>query len=179
MTKTDTPKTVRKSDLPYRECAGIVVFNKQGKVFVGQRKGMPNNAATASWQLPQGGIDKGEVPQTAAIRELFEETSIKTIEILEETPDWIHYDLPDELVGKALKGKYRGQKQRWFAVLFTGDESEINVLAPGDGSEKSEFDAWRWDDLSNIPNLAVSFKRTAYEEIAAAFAHIPTMLETA
>jgi len=169
MSENHTSPTMTREAMPYRKCAGVAVFNAQGQIFVGRRKGMANDPEAAAGQLPQGGIDKGEEPEHAAFRELYEETSIRTVSLLAEAPAWIHYDLPDDLLGKALKGKYRGQQQRWFAGIFEGDEAEINVLAPGDGSEKAEFDAWRWEDLENLPELAVAFKRSAYAEIVAAF----------
>jgi putative (di)nucleoside polyphosphate hydrolase len=159
--------------MPYRDCAGIVVFNKNGEVFLGKRHNSGVGALDHVWQFPQGGIDGGEEPVDAALRELFEETSIRSISMLTAAPDWIHYDLPDDLLGVALKGKYRGQRQKWFAVLFEGDESEINVTAPADGAHPSEFSTWRWSPLEAVPGLIVPFKREAYQKIAAAFAHIP------
>ncbi len=166
--------------LPYRDCAGIALFNRAGKVFVGRRKseGDSEDSAVrgAPWQMPQGGIDKGEAPLVAARRELFEETSITSAELLTEVPAWIYYDLPDELLGVALRGKYRGQRQRWFAFLFTGEESEIDVAQPGGGSFKAEFDAWRWEELAHTPDLIVDFKRDAYRQIAAALADVPKQL---
>jgi putative (di)nucleoside polyphosphate hydrolase len=126
--------------------------------------------------MPQGGIDKGESPLEAARRELFEETSVTSIELLAEAPGWIHYDLPDALLGSALKGKYRGQRQRWFAFRFTGADSEIDVKAPGGGAFHAEFDAWRWEDLSRTPDLIVDFKRDAYRQIVAAFVGMPARL---
>jgi putative (di)nucleoside polyphosphate hydrolase len=123
--------------------------------------------------MPQGGIDKGEEPLAAALRELFEETSIRSVTLVAEAPGWITYDLPDEALGIALKGKYRGQRQRWFAFRFTGDDSEIDVADPGDGAMPAEFDAWRWEPLEQLPDLIVPFKRAAYLEVVAAFAHLP------
>lgn len=169
MSTSQTSPQIKREAMPYRKCAGVVVFNAQGQIFVGRRKDMANDPDATAWQLPQGGIDKGEEPEQAAFRELYEETSIRSVSLLAEAPEWVHYDLPDDLLGKALKGKYRGQQQRWFAVLFEGDEAEINVLTPGDGTEKAEFDIWRWEDLEKLPALAVAFKRSAYEEIVAAF----------
>jgi putative (di)nucleoside polyphosphate hydrolase len=166
-----------RASLPYRDCVGIVVFNAHGNVFMGQRKaeGDPDASAErgAAWQLPQGGIDKGEDPLRAALRELHEETSITSVSLLAEAPEWIFYDLPDELVGIAFKGKYRGQRQRWFAFAFTGAESEIDVLTPGGGKHPAEFDAWRWEKLSRAPALIVPFKRPAYEQVVDAFRDIP------
>lgn len=166
--------------MPYRDCAGAAVFNDKGLVFIGRR--MPEHdpedksESTAPWQMPQGGIDKGEKPEAAALRELFEETSVRSVEPMGEAPGWIYYDLPDEALGIALKGKYRGQRQRWFAYRFTGDESEINVIEPGDGSMPAEFDKWRWEDLEKLPDLIVPFKRDAYLEVVDAFRKLPKKL---
>lgn len=164
----------RAEDLPYRPCVGIAVFNHQGLVWTGRRisekKGELSNASRL-WQLPQGGIDKGEEPLKAARRELLEETGIHSISLIEEAPDWINYDLPEELVGVALKGKYRGQTQRWFAFRFEGDESEI-AINPPPGGHKAEFDDWKWRPIHEVPELIVPFKRGVYEKVIAAFGHI-------
>ncbi len=166
--------------MPYRDCAGVALFNHRGQVFIGRRKmggdseKGPENGAP--WQMPQGGIDKGEEPLAAALRELFEETSITSAELIAEAPRWITYDLPDALLGKALRGKYRGQRQRWFAFRFTGDEAEIDVLTPGGGQFGAEFDDWRWEALDKTPELIVDFKRDAYRQIVAAFADLPGKL---
>ena len=166
-----------RTELPYRDCVGVAVFNAHGNVFLGQRKseGDPDKSADQgfAWQMPQGGIDHGEDPLRAALRELHEETSITSVSLLAEAPEWIYYDLPDELVGVAWKGKYRGQRQRWFAFAFTGPDSEIDVLTPGGGKHKPEFSAWRWEKLSRAPSLIVPFKRPAYEEVVEAFRDIP------
>jgi len=166
-----------RDSLPYRDCVGIAVFNQQGEVFIGKRRGEddPEKSAAqgAPWQMPQGGIDKGEDPLKAALRELFEETNMSSVSLLAEAPEWIFYDLPDEALGTALKGKYRGQRQRWFAFAFTGDENEINVIKPGGGKHKAEFDDWRWEKLSRTPGLIVPFKKDAYDKVVEAFADIP------
>lgn len=166
--------------LPYRDNAGMALFNVTGKVFIGQRRwgDDPEKGPEqgAPWQMPQGGVDAGETPLEAARRELFEETGITSIELIAEAPDWIYYDLPDALLGIALHGKYRGQRQRWFAFRFAGEESEIDVLAPGGGKFRPEFSAWRWEELANLPGLIVPFKRRAYEAVATAFADIPGRL---
>jgi putative (di)nucleoside polyphosphate hydrolase len=166
--------------LPYRDCVGVAVFNRAGKVLIGRRMVdlslEDRTEVAAPWQMPQGGIDKGEDAYPAALRELFEETSVKSVELLAEAPDWIYYDLPDEALGIALKGKYRGQRQRWFAFLFTGEDAEINVTAPGDGAMPAEFDAWRWEALDALPDLIVPFKRDAYRAVVAAFAHLPAKI---
>lgn len=166
-----------RNSLPYRDCVGIAVFNSRGEVFIGRRRNMtPSDgdaADSAPWQMPQGGIDKGEDTLRAALRELHEETSISTVSLLAEAPEWIYYDLPEEALGIALKGKYRGQRQRWFAFAFTGKDSEIDVLSPGGGKHPAEFDAWRWEQLSQTPSLIVPFKKDAYDKIVEAFAEIP------
>ena len=169
-----------RESLPYRDCVGTAVFNHEGKVFVGRRKAGEDPEGSpqlgAPWQMPQGGIDKGEDARAAATRELYEETSIRSVELVAEAPGWIYYDLPDEMLGIALKGKYRGQRQRWFAYRFTGKESEINVTAPADGSMHSEFDMWRWEELERLPNLIVPFKKQAYLEVVTAFRDLPARL---
>ncbi len=169
-----------RDSLPYRDCVGTAVFNHEGLVFIGRRKPEddPEDSAElgAPWQMPQGGIDKGESAREAAQRELFEETSIRSVELVAEAPGWIYYDLPDEALGIALKGKYRGQRQRWFAYRFTGKDSEINVTSPGDGSMPAEFDKWRWEALEKLPDLIVPFKRQAYIEVVTAFAELPRKL---
>jgi putative (di)nucleoside polyphosphate hydrolase len=171
---------MKREDMPYRDCVGVAVFNREGKVFIGRRKPdkwiEDKTEFAAPWQMPQGGIDKGEEPAVAALREMFEETSIRSVQPLGEAPDWVYYDLPDEALGIALKGKYRGQRQRWFAYLFTGEESEINVAEPGDGSMPAEFDVWRWEELGKLPDLVVAFKRDAYGKVVAAFAHLPAQV---
>ena len=166
-----------RESLPYRDCVGVALFNADGLVLIGRRR--PEQEAEGSeelaapWQMPQGGIDKGEDPLKAALRELEEETSVRSVSLLAELPEWVCYDLPDAALGVALKGKYRGQRQRWFAFAFTGPDSEIDVLSPGGGRFKAEFDAWRWERLEATPGLIVPFKQDAYRTIAAGFADIP------
>jgi putative (di)nucleoside polyphosphate hydrolase len=171
---------IDRESLPYRDCVGVAVFNDRGQVLIGRRRaqGDPEDSAElgAPWQMPQGGIDKGEEPKAAALRELFEETSIRSVEPVAEAPGWIYYDLPDAMLGTALKGKYRGQRQRWFAYRFIGPDSEINVTAPGDGTMHAEFDTWRWEELSRLPDLIVPFKREAYLQVVTAFRDIPGKL---
>lgn len=166
-----------RDSLPYRDSVGIAVFNRRGEVFVGRRKGMgdPEQSADhgSAWQMPQGGIDKGEDPLRSALRELHEETSMTSVSLLAEAPEWIYYDLPEDALGIAFKGKYRGQRQRWFAFAFQGEDSEIDVLTPGGGQHKAEFDSWRWEKLSRLPSLIVPFKRDAYQKVVDAFADIP------
>jgi putative (di)nucleoside polyphosphate hydrolase len=168
--------------LPYRDCVGIALFNRRGQVFIGRRVSEGSEDRTeiaAPWQMPQGGIDKGEDQLDAAHRELFEETNVTSVQLLAEAPAWIYYDLPDAALGTALKGKYRGQRQRWFAFLFTGDEAEIDVVTPGGGKFRAEFDKWRWEELANTPEFIVQFKREAYREVVKAFADIPSELRNA
>ncbi len=166
--------------MPYRDCVGIALFNPKGDVFIGRRRPEDDpedkSESGAPWQMPQGGIDKGELPSEAAHRELHEETSVKSVRLLAEAPGWIHYDLPDAALGIALKGKFRGQRQRWFAFVFEGDDGEIDVLAPGAGAFRPEFDAWRWEALARTPDLIVAFKREAYLKVVAAFAGLPELL---
>jgi putative (di)nucleoside polyphosphate hydrolase len=166
--------------MPYRDCVGTAVFNREGLVFIGRRRSDEDPEESAefgsAWQMPQGGIDKGEEPEATALRELYEETSIRSVTPIGEIPGWIHYDLPDEALGVALKGKYRGQRQRWFAFRFTGDESEIDVTAPGGGKHPAEFDRWRWEELEKLPDIIVPFKRDAYLKIVEGFRHLPPEL---
>ena len=162
------------SSLPYRPCVGVLLFNDDGRVFMGRRIGLPVRFdERGMWQLPQGGIDEGETPRKAALRELAEEIGVKRVEYLAETPDWLYYDLPEELMGKVWDGKYRGQKQKWFALRHTGSEREINLNVPG---HRPEFDLWRWEELERIPELVVPFKRHIYRELVKAFGHLPGQL---
>lgn len=155
------------SDLPYRDNVGAVLFNRDGLVLVARRADLPNaEGAPGGWQLPQGGMDPGEDPRIAVFRELEEEIGTARAEILAEHPEWLSYDLPPDLVGKALGRKYRGQRQRWFALRFLGEDSDIRL----DLDPHPEFDAWRWVPLAALPGLAVDFKRSIYEVLARDFA---------
>ena len=156
--------------LPYRPCAGMMVLNAQGQVFIGRRSSGPEHVdETHVWQMPQGGIDENEDPYKAALRELYEETNIRSVDKLGEIADWLHYDIPRDIVGQAWKGQYRGQKQKWYALRFTGPQSEIDVANPAGGHDP-EFIAWRWVAMRELPDLVVPFKRTTYERVVAEFA---------
>jgi putative (di)nucleoside polyphosphate hydrolase len=153
--------------LPYRLCAGIALLNAEGRIWVGRRfDELVLQETSKRWQMPQGGIDRNEDPKTAALRELYEETGVHSVKVLSESKKWIDYDLPPEAVGIALQGKYRGQRQKWFAMRFTGDESEIDLTA---GGHKPEFDAWRWATATEVLNLIVPFKRPVYEAVITEF----------
>jgi putative (di)nucleoside polyphosphate hydrolase len=154
------------SELPYRPNVGAVLFNAAGQIFVARRADFPNAEGPAGgWQLPQGGIDAGEDPRGAVLRELAEEIGTDRAEIIGEYPDWLTYDLPAHLIGVALGGKWRGQRQRWFALRFTGVDSDIRL----DADPHPEFDAWRWAELAELPELAVDFKRPIYDILALSF----------
>ena len=166
--------SVRAEDLPYRPCVGVMILNRDGLVWAGRRIPDGNTEYDGSpqlWQMPQGGIDKGEDPLEAAYRELYEETGIRTVTLLAEARDWINYDLPPQLIGIGLRGKYRGQTQRWFAFRFEGDESEI-AINPPPGGHTAEFDEWAWKPMRDLPELIVPFKRKVYEEVVATFAYL-------
>lgn len=149
--------------LPYRPCVGAALFNGAGQVFIARRLG---SMADDAWQMPQGGIDDGEDPAIAALRELQEETGITQAAIIGEHPDWLTYDLPTHLIGVALRGKYRGQRQRWFALRFTGTDADIRL----DHDGHPEFGAWRWAGLNELTSVVVGFKRPIYSVLARSFA---------
>ncbi len=159
--------------MQYRPCVGIMLMNAQGLVWLGRRADKPNDEGSGQWwQMPQGGIDPDEDPRQAAFRELEEETRVTKASFLAEAPDWYHYDLPEHLLGKSWGGKYRGQKQRWFALRFEGEDQDIRLdPPPGLGLEK-EFDAWRWAPMDEVLDLIVPFKRGVYEQVIAAFRHL-------
>jgi putative (di)nucleoside polyphosphate hydrolase len=168
----------RPEDLPYRPCVGMMVFNRAGLVFIGRRLGGPEHTDELhGWQMPQGGLDEGEDPYQAALRELYEETSIRSVRLLAESRRWHIYDLPPELVGQAWKGKYRGQMQRWFAFRFVGEDSEIDIAHPGGGTHDPEFVEWRWEAKECLPDLVVPFKRKVYEAVVREFSQLPLSTE--
>jgi putative (di)nucleoside polyphosphate hydrolase len=152
-----------KQDLPYRPCAGVMLINRDGLAFVGQRI----DTTMEAWQMPQGGIDPGEDARDAALRELCEEIGVapEHVEPIAEAPGEFFYDLPDDLVGKVWKGKWRGQRQKWFLYRFLGEDTDINLATP-----HPEFMSWRWVDPDELPRLIVPFKRQLYEDVLAAFA---------
>lgn len=149
--------------LPYRPGVGIFLLNAAGEVFVAQRIDTRQEA----WQMPQGGIDDGETPRQAALREMAEEIGTNKAEILAESRHWLSYDLPPELVSKVWRGRYRGQKQKWFALRFLGEDSDIDLATPD-----PEFLSWRWLPADRLPDLIVPFKRTLYRDVLAEFADL-------
>jgi len=156
----------------YRPCVGLALFNAAGLVFIGRRanKNLREHVAPGhEWQMPQGGIDKGETPLEAALRELAEETNVTSVDVLAEAPGWLSYDLPTDIAGQAWKGRWRGQAQKWFAMRLTGAEEEIDILNPA-GGHRPEFDAWRWAPLAETPSLIIPFKQQVYREVASLFA---------
>lgn len=155
--------------LPYRPCAGMAVFNRAGLVFIGRRTEGPEHIDDKhAWQMPQGGIDEDEDQYKAALRELYEETNIRSVRKLGEISEWLSYELPSELTKKAWGGKYRGQKQKWYAFRFVGNESEIDIAHPA-GGHKPEFVEWRWAEMRELPDLVVAFKRKTYERVVKEF----------
>ena len=155
------------SELPYRPCVGIMLIDRRGRVFVGQRI----DTTLEAWQMPQGGIDPGEDARDAAIRELGEEVGIgpDLVEVVAELPDELFYDLPSELVGKVWRGRYRGQRQRWFLLRLLGRDEDIRI-----DTAHPEFRDWRWIEPTELPAVAVPFKRALYEAVVAGFAgHLP------
>lgn len=153
-------ESASREDLPYRPCAGMMVLNKRGQVFVGRRIDM----VTEHWQMPQGGIDPGEDPLEAAFRELEEEIGTRDVELIHALDEWLNYDLPKSLIGKVWKGKYRGQTQKWFLFRYLGDDQDIDIK-----THHAEFSEWKWAEFSDLPNLIVPFKRDLYETILQKF----------
>lgn len=148
--------------LPYRLGVGMMLLNREGKVFLGQRVDTPG-----AWQMPQGGLDPGEDPGVAALRELAEEIGTDKAEILAQSRGWLEYDLPPELVGRMWQGRYRGQRQKWFALNFTGTDADIRLHGPN-----REFNAWRWEEAHRLPELIVPFKHALYAAVLAEFRHL-------
>jgi putative (di)nucleoside polyphosphate hydrolase len=148
--------------LPYRPGAGVMLLNRDGKVFVAQRLDSPSEA----WQMPQGGLDEGEDPEDGALRELEEETGIsrKKVEILARCAEPLTYDLPAELIGKLWQGKWRGQEQHWFLARFLGEDADVDIA-----TEHAEFGAWKWADPADLPAMIVPFKKKLYEDVLEAF----------
>ena len=174
MSKKKSGKIMDPESLPYRPCVGIMVLNQDGLVWVGRRMKEGNteySGAPLLWQMPQGGIDAGEDLLPAAQRELYEETGMESITLIEKAPQIVRYDLPAHMIGIGLKGKFRGQEQHWFAFRFTGDESEIRISPPPDG-HTPEFDQWRWSEMKRLPDEIVDFKRDAYRQVVEMFIHL-------
>ena len=149
-------------DLPYRPCVGVMLVNREGLIFAGQRL----DSDSPAWQMPQGGIDKGEKSRAAALRELWEETGVTEdlVEFVARTEDWVTYDLPPELLGKVWGGKYRGQKQKWFLYRFLGRDDQVNIA-----TAHPEFSQWRWISADEMVASIVPFKRAVYEEVVRSF----------
>ena len=150
------------TSLPYRPCVGVVLINPQGRIFAGRRI----DSGAPAWQMPQGGIDEGEKPRQAALRELWEETGVTgdLVEFVAKSPGWLTYDLPPDLLGKVWGGRFRGQKQRWFLYRFTGRDDQVNIA-----TDHPEFSEWRWIGADEMLGAIVPFKRAVYEQVVAAF----------
>ena len=158
-----TPEEIAK--LPYRPCVGVMLVNADGHVFVGQRRDRDQDA----WQMPQGGVDPGEDPRDAALRELWEETGVRAalVEVVAETPDWLPYDLPHDLVPKIWKGRFRGQEQKWFLMRFGGTDADVDIE-----TEHPEFSEWRWLPVADLVDNIVPFKRAVYADVVRAFGEL-------
>lgn len=148
---------------PYRRCVGVLLLNSDGEVFVGNRIDTEGD----DWQMPQGGIDEGESPQDAALRELEEEVGTDKAEIIAESSDWFSYDLPEPISRKVWGGRYRGQSQRWFAMRFTGSDDEIRL-----DRHKQEFSEWSWVPMSRLVDMITPFKQDVYRQVVREFAHL-------
>ena len=154
--------TVDATLMPYRPCVGVVMINRDGLIFTGNRK----DSHIPAWQMPQGGIDDGEKPRKAALRELWEETGVTDdlVEFIAKTDDWVTYDLPAELLGKVWGGKYRGQRQKWFLFRFKGTDAQVNIA-----TDHPEFSEWCWIGAEEMVASIVPFKRAVYEEVVRSF----------
>lgn len=162
------------SEPRYRLGVGVMLLNRDGLVFLGRRRDRSLGEHVApghEWQMPQGGIDVGEEPHAAAVRELAEETNVRSVSFLAEAPEWYAYDLPDQISRTTWNGRFQGQRQRWFAFRFGGADDEIDVEHPG-GGHKPEFDAWRWEHMARLPDLVIPFKRPVYERVVADFGYL-------
>ena len=148
---------------PYRPCVGIMLINRNNLVLVAQRI----DQVAEAWQMPQGGVDEGETPRQAALRELKEEIGTDRAKIIAETEEWVHYDLPRDLSDKVWNGRFRGQTQKWFAMRFLGNDSDINLA-----TARPEFIEWKWIPLNSLIDVAVSFKRDNYAQVVAKFRHL-------
>ena len=161
---------IRPDITAYRPCVGIMLLNSKNEAWIGRRFQKQNDDGIGKWwQMPQGGIDPGEDLKAAALRELYEETGVTSVSVIEESPRWYNYDLPDQLIGKSWGGKYRGQTQKWLALRFEGKDSEINLTVP---SHKQEFDEWQWASMNLLLDLIIPFKRNVYVELLKVFAHL-------
>jgi len=154
---------LKHDDLPYRPCVGIMLINSEGLVFVGRRI----DQTVEGWQMPQGGIDDGETPEQAALRELEEETGTNKATVIAQMDEWLTYDLPPHLLGVALHGRYRGQRQKWIAMRFHGEDKDINIA-----TDDPEFGSWKWLALEALPRMIVPFKRDTYMKVIAAFREV-------